>query len=197
MMPKPKTEEQLARVEKELVTRLVEELGISLTVARTLEASNAQACLDWCEAKKHGKGHKDKGAGFFVKAILEGWQLPAEYKAIQERAKRRAEQEKSKQREQAKEEHWQKHKNAFITFALSELGTIKQQHQEAFAKFEESLSDDLKQLERFGISEERKQEATIFHAEWFFNNGYWHTCQIPFMTFWEWDAKYNRDSFQE
>jgi len=194
--PKPKPEPSQSE-QSELVKRMVEELGISESVAQTLEVSNAKACLDWCEAKRYSKELSGKGAGFFVKAILEGWQLPTDFKATKERAKKKAGSELSKQREQAREAHRQKCWTEFLPFALSQLDTIQEQHQEAFTKFDESLSDQLKSFDQFGFSETRKREATIFHAEWFFNDAYWQTFQIPFVTFWEWDAKHNPQPFQE
>jgi hypothetical protein len=179
-----------------LTQRLYEELGISLTVARTLEASHPERAFNWCEAKKHSQEMKDKGAGFFVRAILEGWEFPGDYKEIKARSDRRASEEREHRINRAKEAHYERFSKEYLFFAADELHRISQAHPEAFRKFEEQASEEQKKYENFGLATFHIEQARVTLAEWFFNDGYWSNYQIPFTGFWEWDEKHNLEPFR-
>jgi hypothetical protein len=179
--------------ETELVTRMRNELGITPGVGQVLEAAYGARCLEWCEAKKHSKDLAEKGAGYFVKAISEGWELPATYKTTKTKIAAREREKQNKREQEGREAYQEYFEDKYSSVFMARIEEIKANHADEWQKYEDATSKERDLL--MGLVQNPTSRAGLSILIHFvcghFTKG--HPCHVP--SFWEWDDGMNVERF--
>lgn len=191
-----KGREEIAPEESQLVKRMRDDLGITPSVGRALEAAHAQRCLDWCEAKKYSKDLSGKGAGFFVKAITapgDGWELPASYKTVKTRIATREKEKRERIEQEAREAYQEHFGEKYYSAFFARVEEIKTNHADAWQEYEDAKNEEREML--MGYIEDPTSLAGRSILVYFVCGHFTKEHRLHVPTFWEWDEKANPDRF--
>jgi hypothetical protein len=188
-----KTEERKPVAESELVARMRDELGISAAVGRALEAAHAGRCLDWCEAKKYSKELSGKGAGYFVKAISEGWELPASYSTVKKRISTREKEKSERIEREAREAYQELFEESYYAAFLAQVEELKTKRAEAWREYEDTTSGERESL--MSLLEDPDSRAGRSMLVYFVCGHFTKEHRFHVPTFWEWNEETNPDRF--
>lgn len=171
----------------QLIDRLMAK-GVTESVSRELVRSQSDEVNRQLEALPFREQVKDRAA-YLVRAIKDGFALPADIEEKKAKADKLQKAEQTKAEKTARLEHREKHVARFFDYLRGEMKRLEETHSEVLEGFYDHFEGFDSVTQRL---EPKAREAFMLTE---FDDFVGERPELQVLTFWQWDSQLNPDHF--